>query len=68
MIRISALMIGLCCFGVVFGSITAAHAQSETPPAGSSLALTPPIDRRAKQYGGYKRPHRAAVHRRHRMH
>ncbi len=66
MARSSTFLIGLCCLGLTVCDLTAALAQSKTPPAGSALALTPPVDRRAKQYSGYGRArHVHPAHRRH---
>ena len=46
----TAALIGLLCGTSVLASVSNSYAQSATPPAGSALAQTPPIDQRAKQF------------------
>jgi hypothetical protein len=46
----TAALVGLLCGTGVLASVSNSCAQSRTPPAGTALAQTPPIDQRAKQF------------------
>ena len=49
--KISVVILAAGFFGTICSaSIRPASAQSRTVPAGDSLAQTPPVDQRAKQY------------------
>ncbi len=48
--RVQALFIASVALIGMLGDVGGAYAQSRTLPKGSSLAATPPIDQRGKQF------------------